>query len=509
MFSDQDKAVFKQKGISEAEIEKQLKIFKKGISYPGITDFATVGNGILKFDEQTENTFIDFYENFICKNTVQKFVPASGAASRMFKSLHAFMNDSGASVDDRVFSDIKVFFERIRDFAFYDDLVQVVKEDSQDLKKLLETEEYRKILIFLLTEKGLNFSHLPKGVLPFHCYGNDYRTALEEHLVEGALYARKNGETNIHFTVSPDHKSLFESIVADRIARYSVDFETRFNVEYSFQNPATDTVAVDENNELFRNPDGTLLFRPGGHGALIHNLNELSGDMIFIKNIDNVVPDGLKGDTVRYKKLLAGILTKFRLKLHTFMDLLDSDVADVFLIDDLEKLILEYHILDKIPENITKEEKRYFYMSLLDKPIRVCGMVKNEGEPGGGPYWVKDKAGDFSSLQILESSQINMADESQQRIMSQATHFNPVDLVCWVKDYRNRRFDLTEFVDEDTYFVSEKSKDGRKLKALELPGLWNGGMAKWLTIFVEVPISTFNPVKTVNDLLRETHQNNV
>ncbi len=505
MFSEKDLVLIKRKGISQSEIEKQLTIFKQGIPFLEITAFATVGNGIKKLSEVEENKFIDFYENFTCKSMGQKFVPASGAASRMFKSLYSFLNNPDASIDDNRFQSVKVFFEKITDFAFYDNLTQICKRNNQELKDLLTTKNYKEILRFLLTEKGLNYSHLPKGVLPFHRYDNAFRTALEEHLVEGALYANKNGETNIHFTVSPAHKPLFEAVVSKNVAKYSLDFGTKFNVEYSFQDPATDTIAVDEHNRLFRESDGSLLFRPGGHGALIHNLNSLSEDMIFIKNIDNVVPDCLKDDTIRYKKLLAGVLTKFRLKLHTFLDLLDSDIDDLLLIDDLEKLLLRYHIIDTIPA-IKKEEKRMFYLLFLNKPIRVCGMVQNEGEPGGGPYWVKDKSGGFSSLQILESSQINLSDESQRKIMKQATHFNPVDLVCWVKDYRNRRFDLTEFVDEDTYFISEKSKDGKVLKALELPGLWNGAMAKWLTIFVEVPISTFNPVKTVNDLLRDAHQ---
>ncbi len=506
MFTEQDKLLFKQKDISQETIEKQLQLFRDGIPYPEITASATVGNGILKLSEEAEDKFISFYDSFMCKNKVQKFVPASGAASRMFKDLFAFMNDEDATLSDEKYSEVKRFFDNIRKFAFYDDLETVISKAGLLINDLLQHQDYKTILEFFLTDKGLNYGQLPKGVLAFHRYGDDYRTALEEHLVEGAHYANKNGETNIHFTVSSAHQELFEQIVANVIGMLSATFQSRFNIDYSTQLPATDTIAVDENNEPFRNSDGSLLFRPGGHGALIHNLNKLSGDLIFIKNIDNVVPDHLKGETIQYKMLLAGILTKFRLKLHTFMDLLDSDIDDTLLVDDLEKLLLEYHIFDKLPE-VSKDEKRTFYLSYLNKPIRVCGMVKNEGEPGGGPYWVKSKDNDFSSLQILESSQINTGDKTQRRIMEQATHFNPVDLVCWLRDYNGQRFDLTKFVDEDSYFISEKSKDGKKLKALELPGLWNGGMANWLTIFVEVPIATFNPVKTVNDLLREQHQN--
>ncbi|MCD6367238.1 MAG: DUF4301 family protein [Bacteroidales bacterium] len=506
MFTEQDKLLFKQKGISQEIIEKQLQIFKNGIPYPEITASATVGNGILKLNKEAEDKFISFYDNFMCKNKVQKFVPASGAASRMFKDLFAFLNDENATIADEKYGAVKRFFDNIRKFAFYNDLETIVSEEKLSMVGLLQQQDYKTILDFFLTDKGLNYGQLPKGVLAFHQYGDDYRTALEEHLVEGAHYANKNGETNIHFTVSPAHKELFEQVVSNAIGMLSATFQTRFNINYSTQLSATDTIAVDKDNRPFRNADGSLLFRPGGHGALIYNLNELPGDLIFIKNIDNVVPDHLKGETIRYKMLLAGILTKFRLKLHTFMDLLDSDIDDSLLVDDLEKMLLEHHIFDKLPE-VPKDEKRTFYLSYLDKPIRVCGMVKNEGEPGGGPYWVKSKNGDFSSLQILESSQINMVDQIQRAIMLQATHFNPVDLVCWLRDYNNRRFDLTEFVDEDTYFISEKSKDGKKLKALELPGLWNGGMENWLTIFVEVPIITFNPVKTINDLLRKQHQN--
>lgn len=507
MFSEKDKVLFKQKGITEKDIENQLAILKKGISFPHITNFATVGNGILRFDKETEDKFITFYEDFTCQSSVQKFVPASGAASRMFKFLLSFLHNPESDIENNEAREVKKFFSQLSDFAFFHDLEQIVKKNNMNLLSLLNSGKYRDILLFLLTEKGLNYKSLPKGILPFHKYNDEYRTALEEHLTEGPLYAKKNGETNIHFTVSPEHKSLFETIVSNKIAKYSVEYKTRFNITYSFQNPTTDTIAVDKNNKIIRNSNGSILFRPGGHGALIHNLNNLSGDMVFIKNIDNVVPDSLKGDTIRYKKLLAGILTKFRIKLHTFMDLLDSNVKDISLIDDLEKLLLEYYIIDAIPTDIPEKEKQAFYMKFLNKPIRVCGMVTNEGEPGGGPFWVKSKTGNYSTLQILESSQININDASQKRMMLQSTHFNPVDLVCWLKDYKNKRFDLTQFVDKEAYFISEKSKDGIELKALELPGLWNGAMADWLTIFVEVPISTFNPVKTVNDLLRETHKN--
>jgi len=505
MLSENDLKLLKKKGISVKQLENQLNIFQNGILPLNITGAATIGNGIKKFTEEEENKFIEFYDNFLCKNTLQKFVPASGAASRMFKDLFAFLNDNEADINNGNYTAVKSFFDHLHLFAFYKDLEKVIASQGLSLSGLLNKKEYKKILEFLLTDKGLGYGNKPKAVLAFHTYSDTYRTALEEHLVEGAMYARKNGEVNIHFTVSPDHKKLFETTVSNCIGQLTAEFNVKFNIEYSFQEPSTDTIAVDEHNEPFRNADGTLLFRPGGHGALIHNLNKLPGDMVFIKNIDNVVPDHLKGDTVRYKMLLAGILTKFRLKLHTFMDLLDSDIDDSLLVDDLENLLLSYHIIDKLPE-IKKDEKRQFYLSFLNKPIRVCGMVKNEGEPGGGPYWVKDGENSFSTLQILESSQINMADEKQRKMMSESTHFNPVDLVCWLRDYKNQRFDLTEFVDERTYFISEKSKDGKKLKALELPGLWNGAMAKWLTIFVEVPVTTFNPVKVVNDLLRETHQ---
>ncbi len=505
MLSENDLKLIKEKGISKKQLENQINIFKTGITQINITGAATIGNGIKKFTETEENKFIEFYNNFLCKSTLQKFVPASGAASRMFKDLFTFLNDKKADMNDGNYAAVKTFFDYLQSFAFYQDLQETISQHGLSLSSLLSQKEYKKILEFLLTDKGLNYGNKPKAVLAFHSDSRTYRTSLEEHLVEGALYAQKNGEVNIHFTVSPEHQQLFETIVSNSIAKLTAEFNAKFNIEYSIQDPSTDTIAVDENNEPFRNTDGTLLFRPGGHGALIHNLNKLSGDMVFIKNIDNVVPDHLKGDTIRYKMLLAGILTKFRLKLHTFMDLLDSDIDDSLLLDDLEKLLLSYHIVDKLPE-IKKEDKRLFYLSFLNKPIRVCGMVKNEGEPGGGPYWVKDKENIFSTLQILESSQINLTDEKQRKIMLESTHFNPVDLVCWLRDYKNQRFDLTEFVDENTYFISEKSKDGKKLKALELPGLWNGAMAKWLTIFVEVPITTFNPVKVVNDLLRETHQ---
>lgn len=503
MFSEQDKRQFLQKGISEKTVKKQLNIFRKGTPYPKITSFATVGNGILKFDETTENKYINFYNHFICRNKVEKFVPASGAASRMFKDLLAFLYDFSATIEN--YRTVKTFFENIEKFAFYEDLKSKISSNGFSLTKLLDNAEYKTILTYLLTEKGLNYSNKPKGTLAFHRYSNRYRTPIEEHLVEGALYANKNGETNIHFTLSDNHREWFEDIVNDTVINIAKDFSIKINVTYSFQNADTDTIAVNGNNEPFRNKDGTILFRPGGHGALIHNLNNIKGSLVFIKNIDNIVPDALKGDTVRYKQLLGGILLKFHSKLNIFIDLLNNVQTSKDIIPDLEQFLLDYYIINKIPDNLSSREKREFYLKFLNKPIRVCGMVRNEGEPGGGPYWVKSKMGNFSTLQILESSQINYNNSTQKKIALEATHFNPVDIVCWLKDYQYKKFNLTQFVDNKTYFISEKSKDGKKLKALELPGLWNGAMAHWLTIFVEVPISTFNPVKTINDLLRKNH----
>ncbi|WP_349861861.1 DUF4301 family protein, partial [Bacteroides cellulosilyticus] len=435
---------------------------------------------------------------------VVKFVPASGAASRMFKNLFEFL---GADYDVPETKFEKTFFEQIEKFAFYNDLnAACEKAFEKNIPALMAEGDYKAVVAALLEAAGLNYGALPKGLLKFHRYEDGSRTPLEEHLVEGALYAaNKNGKVNVHFTVSPEHRRLFENLVADKAAVYAKKYGVDYNVTFSEQKPCTDTIAADMNNQPFRD-NGKLLFRPGGHGALIENLNDLDADIIFIKNIDNVVPDKLKGDTVLYKKLIAGVLVALQQKAFAYLELLDSGrYTHEQVLEILQ--FLQKKLFCKNPEtkNLEDAELVLYLKEKLNRPMRVCGMVKNVGEPGGGPFLAYNSDGTIS-LQILESSQIDMDDPEKKEMFEKGTHFNPVDLVCAVRDYKGHKFDLVNFVDKATGFISYKSKNGKDLKALELPGLWNGAMSDWNTVFVEVSLSTFNPVKTVNDLLREQHQ---
>lgn len=445
MFTSADLAQLEARGISLEKAEKQLQSFATGFPELDIVSAASVGNGVLNPTEEEIDNYVKAWQNYLDEgHTVLKFVPASGAASRMFKDLFEYL-ETGEKTKF-----IEKFLGEKDRFAFGPQLAGL--DEQPAVAHLL---------------KDMNYGNLPKGLLLFHSYEDGARTPALEHLVEGAMYAASKGEVNIHFTVSHEHLPLFQAHLAENKAAYEEKLGVKFHISYSEQKPSTDTLAANPDGTPFRTADGKLLFRPGGHGALIENLNEQDADIIFIKNIDNVVPDRLKGDTVRYKQLLAGVLVTEQKK-----------------------------VFDKLQDpNLTAEEK-----AKLQRPLRVCGVVKNTGEPGGGPFLVREADGTIS-CQILESSQI-----SDPALMQQATHFNPVDLVCATRDAEGKPYHLPDFVDEKTGFISHKSKDGKELLALELPGLWNGAMSRWNTIFVEVPVSTFNPVKTVNDLLREEHQ---
>ncbi len=499
-----DLLLLRKKGISETILQQQLEYFKIGFPYLTIQKAAEISDGILLFDTKEKDNFISVWNNYLkTSRKIMKFVPASGAASRMFKDMFEFL---GADYDVPTTTFERNFFENIANFAFYLDLNDIcLKNEQKNIDQLILEKRFKAIVKNLLEKKGLNYGSLPKGLLKFHKYGNENRTPAEEHLVEGALYTNSEDKVNIHFTVSTEHRELFEKHIKEILAKYSNIYSVEYSIGFSEQKPSTDTVAADENNEPFRE-NGELLFRPGGHGALIENLNDLDADIVFIKNIDNVVPDHLKADTVEYKKLIAGILVELQKQAFEYLQLLEKDEIGAKSLDEIanfcEKKLFNFN--PKIKELNPHELKQYLYQK-LNRPIRVCGMVKNEGEPGGGPYLVVNSDGTISP-QILESSQINTADPKEKALMMGATHFNPVDLVCAVKNYKGEKFDLTKYVDKNTGFISEKSKSGKTLKALELPGLWNGAMSDWNTVFVEVPISTFNPVKTVNDLLRKEHQ---
>ena len=506
MLTQEDKDLLAKKGISEQQIAEQLACFEKGFPFLKLFAAASVENrGIMLAGEEAQKTYLaawDAYKEGDKK--IVKFVPASGAASRMFKNMFEFL---GADYDVPTTDFEKKFFNNIKNFAFYADLdAACVKNNGKGIEALISEGNYKAVVVNLLESAGLNYGALPKGLLKFHKYEDGVRTPLEEHLVEGALYAAgKSGEVNVHFTVSTEHRELFAKLVDEKVAQYAAKYGVKYNISFSEQKPSTDTVAADMENKPFRD-NGKLLFRPGGHGALIENLNDLDADIVFIKNIDNVVPDRLKGDTVTYKKLLAGVLVTLQKQAFEYLQLLDSGH---YRHDELENIIRfvqqQLHCRKDDIKDMEDADLVIYLRKKLNRPMRVCGMVKNVGEPGGGPFLAYNPDGTVS-LQILESSQIDMNDPEKKAMFEKGTHFNPVDLVCAVRDYKGNKFNLVNYVDKATGFISYKSKGGKELKALELPGLWNGSMSDWNTIFVEVPLSTFNPVKTVNDLLREQHQ---
>ena len=505
MFTTQDQELLAKKGISEEKIAEQLKCFATGFPYLKLYAAASVENGILSADAEEQKKYLEAWETYTkTGKTVLKFVPASGAASRMFKNMFEFL---GADYDAPKTDFEKKFFGRIADFAFYDDLNAAVKASTGgDIPAAIEAGNYKAVVAALLESAGLNYGQLPKGLLKFHKYEDGSRTPVEEHLVEGALYAAgRDGKVNVHFTVSPEHRELFQKLVTEKANAYAKKYGVEYCISFSEQKPSTDTIAADMDNNPFRS-DGKLLFRPGGHGALIENLNDLDADVIFIKNIDNVVPDKLKGETVLYKKLIAGVLVSLQQQAFAYLQLLESGkYTHDQVIEILQFLQKKLHCKNPETKNLEDAELVIYLKNKLNRPMRVCGMVKNVGEPGGGPFLAYNSDGTIS-LQILESSQIDMKDPAKKEMFEKGTHFNPVDLVCAVRDYKGEKFDLTKYVDKATGFISFKSKNGKDLKALELPGLWNGAMSDWNTIFVEVPLGTFNPVKTVNDLLREQHQ---
>jgi hypothetical protein len=491
-------------GMNPQTVAQQIKHFTDGFPFLDITAPATPGDGIRVLSQKELEHYLDTYPAKASKIDVVKFVPASGAASRMFKDLYAFLEGDGDLISS---SFVQKFMNNIEKFAFKEDLDKALKEQESSIEHCLDTKDYKLLLATLLQEPGLGYGNLPKGLLRFHSYLDQQRTPAYEHLIEGLQYAVGNGNTvQIHFTVSAEHEEKFRKEISTSLPELEKKYGSNFSISYSQQKKRTDTIAVNTDNSPFTQDDGSILFRPAGHGALLENLNEISADLIFIKNIDNVVPDRLKEETKKYKIAIGGLLLEVQEKIFNAVESLERN-PDAQAVKLAERVLVE-DLGIKLPENfssISSETKASFLKEKLNRPIRVCGMVKNTGEPGGGPFWVKEKDG-FQSLQILETAQLNLEDEKSNMHLNNATHFNPVDLVCGTKDYQGNPFDLLKFRDMMTGFITEKSKSGRGLKALELPGLWNGAMAGWNTIFVEVPLITFNPVKTVNDLFREEHQ---
>lgn len=516
-FTQSERKQIKSHGLSVESVNKQIALFQKGTPYLKLDRPCTAGDGIKVLDNKLKEQCVNKYRDTAVKKRMLKFVPASGAATRMFKTLIKANNRcdqlNAADIASEILDDeaekneLRTFIDGLCRFAFYPALDAALKQDGINADELLQKGEIKPFLDYLLTAKGLAYSSKPKGLLKFHAYPEETRTAFEEHLVEAAGYSKtESGECGLHFTVSPEHQKGFEKLFNTAKGLYEKRLSAHFKSGFSVQAPSTDTIAVDMDDKPFRRKDGTLLFRPGGHGALIQNLNELADDIVFIKNIDNVVHDRFKAETIDWKQLLCGYLLIIQEQIFQYIELLQTSSDDA-LIEEVTGFV-ESELSVIPPKQFysgNKEDRRSYLMDRLNRPLRVCGMVPNSGEPGGGPFWVQDKDG-HRSIQIVETSQIDPEDDGQQAIQKALTHFNPVDLVCSICDINGKRFDLSRYVDTEAVFIAYKSEDGRDLKALEHPGLWNGAMAYWNTVFVEVPLITFNPVKRVNDLLRDPHQ---
>ncbi|MFB9051724.1 DUF4301 family protein [Formosa undariae] len=514
-FSEQDLKQIEVKGLTLQKIDSQVKQFIDGIPFIDLESPAVLNHGLLKFDDAERKSYVDAYDDKRKNLSVLKFVPASGAATRMFKNLFNFVskyNPEGeetfkAYIEKTNDINLASFFEGLEDLPFYKLVIDVINSNYPEYSSFSADKQKWIFVNVMLDEKYLDYGSFPKGLLPFHKYDDHISTAFEEHLFEAASYASANGKANLHFTISETHNDKFEAEFSKIKPLVEQQTELEYNISFSFQKQSTDTIALTPEKEPFREDYGSLLFRPSGHGALIENLNDLDADVIFIKNIDNVVVSKFKDNIVEYKKVLAGVLIELQEQAFTYLNDLDKGEAD-----EAELIEIAEFVTRKLNVDIAIDFERFantykieYLKEKLNRPIRICGMVKNEGEPGGGPFWVEDHNGNLS-LQIVESAQIDLENKIQKDILSGSTHFNPVDLVCGTKDYEGNAFDLSKFVDPTTGFITQKTKEGKELLALELPGLWNGAMANWNTVFVEVPLNTFNPVKTVADLLKPAHQ---
>ena len=512
-FSSADFIQIYEKGISFDTINEQQKILKSGIAKSSLISPALIGNGILSLSEADFEEKAAFFDNEKTNLKIKKFVPASGAATRMFKFLRAFLNDFdyeketiNAYINRKKNKELPIFIVAMEKFPFFKTVDKKLKAIYPDFETLDRDVKNYYFIKTLLSSDHFDFANKPKAVLPFHKYKTHIANPIEEHLNECAHYAASKQVSHLHFTVSEAHQDLFEKAVELVKEKVENNSEIEVKIRYSYQNKSTDSITLDTKNKFVRDKNGSLVFRPGGHGALIQNLNDLDADIIFIKNIDNVIQNHIEKTTL-YKKALAGILIEAQQKVFTYLraienqEIKEEDIVEITLFLS-EKLNIS---LTADFDKFTFENKINKIKELLDRPIRVCGMVKNEGEPGGGPFWVMNDKGKVS-LQIVEASQVDASNKKQLKILAEATHFNPVDVVCGVKNYKNEKFDLSQFIDHKAGFIVEKSLEGKDVKSYELPGLWNGAMANWLTIFAAVPLITFNPVKTVNDLLKPAHQ---
>lgn len=467
IFSNQDIQQITAHGLSVQDAEKQLSDFARGFPFADIVQPATIANGGIKvLNPDARRKYVELYQNYAREHTVVKFVPASGAATRMLRDLFSFLESGDLN------NVAKKVCEHVSQLACYNELNIERNASNIDIARAIVNK----------------YGNMPKGLVPFHVYADEIRTPIAEHLFEGAKYATsKDNTVNIHFTVSPEHRDAFQKLLDKIIPEYSERFGAKYNVTMSEQKSSTDTIAVNLDNTPFRTNDGKLLFRPAGHGALIQNLNDIDADIVFIKNIDNVCTATVAHDTIEYKQVLAGMLVSVQTQIFRYLYEIDNGIGNL---DEIAGFVKNTFGIDIAKDSNT-------IRTVLNRPIRVCGMVKNIGAPGGGPFWTRD-----DGLQIIESAQI--APDARD-IMNKSTHFNPVDLVCGVRDYKGRKFNLMNFLDENTGFISDKSYAGRPIRAMERPGLWNGAMAKWNTVFIEVLVTTFTPVKTIADLFTPAH----
>jgi len=506
MLTNKDQQQIEQYGLDVEKVYGQLETFRRGIPFVNIVTTASIGNGIEVIEKANQQKLVDLYDSKRNGLDIVKFVPASGSATRMFSFLHQFL-DTFDVEEDNLNSYLKVgdhqllitFLSSLKDFAFISAVRKKIRKNHPDYKHCKKGRRAFLLVSTMLEESGLNFNNLPKGLIPFHKYSKYATSAFEEHLYEAAFYASSEDEAFLHFTFSEKDLPHFKKEFDDIKNRVSKKTKTNFNISYSFQKKETDTIAVTELNKLARNSQGELIFRPSGHGALLENLNEIDADIIFIKNIDNVGTEEFAEDMAYYKKLLAGKLLWLQGKIFNYLEVLLKDDFNPDIIKEVKSFLWNELNIKNIPENIAG------ITGILNRPLRICGVVMNTGAPGGGPFWIKNEIGNIS-LQIIEMAQVDLQDPRQQSIVNEATHFNPVDIVCGVRDYMGKKFDLSDFTDQDSGFISTKLENTILVKALELPGLWNGAMANWNTAFVEVPLSTFKPVKTVNDLLKNEHR---
>ncbi len=494
----------KEHGLTVEEVKRQIELIENGVKYPELVKPAVIGDGIKKFSEDEIDEFVEYWENNSNELNIHKFVPASGAATRMFKSLNFILHNFDKltfgelkknAKENPEFNKAKIFLENLEKFPFFEDIFPFEKPSSDD-------EDVIPLISFLLEPHGLNFADTPKALIKFHKYGKDFRTPIDEHVYEAIKLFDKDNLRSIIFTISPKYEERFQDYFSEVFSRFKNE---SLVLGISDQEPSTDTIVLD-NGSLLKDENGKIIFRPGGHGALLENINKIFPHMIFIKNIDNVAKEAHANKTIRYRKFLGGYLLFLFDEISTILSAIENDeITKEELTEAIEFAEKDLNvILSKEVKSKSFTELKKLLFRKLNKPIRVAAMVKNTGEPGGGPFWVKNDDGSLN-LQIIEKAQINTEDENQLNILKKATHFNPVDMVCFLRDYKYNKFDLKKFVNEEYGIITEKHLLGKDVKVLERPGLWNASMWDWITVFVDVPLFTFTPVKEVNDLLKPEH----